>query len=207
MLVYCSPENVREYIQLASRFVSTLDGIILNVSERFNKHIRRNLEYVDGKVEYLSTPLLYDFRNSCPFWLEKKNITDGSVSIVYAYDRIFDGGNAVTLDPSQYRIELEKGRIEVFGYVPKTNGGMRVTYSGGYPEISGNPGVMDCPSDLREACIEQVGYELDRKANLFGGTNESMQDAKGGHKAKPVIGFSGFLPQVTATLERYRKAL
>ena len=197
-MLYCTKEDVAEMGRFGGRFDAGMEAAIASVTERFNSFIHRDLAYEAGKVELLSIPALaYGSKHS--LWLEKKRVSN--VRIDVSTTRDFSDPEATLLPTDKYEVDSERGKITVYGYLPRALDGVKVTYDGGYQARDDDPEAMDCPLSLRQAAVEQSIYEVNRLAQGFGATTEEET------KSKIRLTAQGLLPQVHAVLLPYRRML
>ena len=77
----------------------------------------------------------------------------------------------------------------------------RVTYNGGYllPGTAPVPGALTLPDDLEQACIEQVAYWYQRRAQL------GLMSVSNDSGIVQQFQSSDLLPQVRAVLKHYER--
>jgi len=201
MLTFCSLEDITKAASFGGRYDNILQDVIDGVTEKFNTFLNRNLELVVGHSELFNTPYL-KYGASTTIWLEKKNILAGSVVLNLSTTRSFADELAVLMEAASYKVDHARGRITLYGFIPRAIDGLKVTYTGGYPEID-DTGVMDCPAVLRGAATEQVLFEANRRVNSFGASSGAADDDNNG----PKLTAYGLLPHLQADIIPYRRSL
>ncbi len=204
MLTYCTPEEAKSLTKMAGRFDQALVDAVEAATVNCNTYIRRNLEYGVGIVEYHTVPSLKRYEK-INLWLEKRPIDPDSLVVMFNRFRDFTDIDASTLPGAQWRLDPYLGKLTIYGMLCGGLDGVRVSYNGGYPARSGDDSTaMDCPASLRQACAMQAVYDIDRRANLFGGTNEATDKGKG---TMIKVGAFGLLQTTMDAFSGFRKPL
>lgn len=209
MLYFCSVLDIKSILPAAARFEAQMDAMRKAVTEDMNAYMRRNLEYVENAVEYFDT---YDVGPFGTFnvWLEKRAIEQ--VAVTYSLRRTWDDDGLI-IDPAMITLS-PKGRVIIPGPTRPGRGSLRIVYSGGFkpvPAANTDPeapvtytDVMQAPSALKQACIDECVYRLDKLLNINVGNKEDVDKRQ---KVAQTTMVAGLLGKTAATLQEYRKPL
>lgn len=206
MLHYCSVEDITSVLTAASRYQDDILKVRDGVTARLNGWIRRRLDWQTGIVEYFDTMALGN-HNKMNLWLEKRSIDLNTVAMHWTPHRNWDDTPALDIGTG-YILDPEKGRVTLFGpRYTATQGGLRISYSGGFPAILEDnvpTDVMECPHNLRLSAINQCVYDAKK---LLGMDQGKSQEEDRGKVVQRIHLSTGILMEVLADFMEYRRPL
>ena len=105
------------------------------------------------------------------------------------------------LSAIDYLLSPQKTLIELTQPLGQSGQLGRVTYTGGYilPGTAPVPGALTLPDDLEQACIEQVAYWYQRRAQL------GLMSVSNDSGIVQQFQSSDLLPKVRAVLKHYER--
>lgn len=204
MLYFCSVDDIKLVLPADARYDTQFDRTRKAVTAEMNKYMRRTLHREVGVIEYFDGRAT-SAREMQTIWLGKRNVDAGSVVVHYSYYREWTDENVYT----GAIVDAAKGKLLMAGPLSYGARLIRVQYTGGYPAIqAGGPladtDVMDGPAELREACVAECSYRLDKLLDTQVNKSEDMPDAIGSAQNKKIL---GLLATTVMACQEYRKPL
>jgi hypothetical protein len=167
-----------------------LTNLLKHVSARFASECNRVFEYGAGLT--------------CEFRADQWNIVvdHPPIELVSQFDLKTTEAEGWVLQSSiDYLLSAARSVIELSQRLGTSRQFARVTYTGGYilPGTLASAGQTALPDDIEQACIEQVAYWYQRRAQL------GLVSISSGDSTVQQFQSSDLLPQVAAVLAHYER--
>lgn len=194
------PEHVRELLNIKAG--SANDDIIVRLINGFSEYAQqecnRSFLKADGIIEYHNGGRRYFNIEAPPIRLDV--ITKVGFQLFEDSGRTFSAADELDLW-DHYEVDVKSGLVKLIcGTFINAPMALKAVYNGGLVKCIDNGATFECPADLNQACAMQVAFIFKNRDQL--GT--VALDTPSGSMIR-LFTPTQLLPQVKATLERYRR--